>query len=103
MTIRHIVLIKFKEDTDETAKDGFVKAYDAVNKKLDIILKYERGIQLSKEPWDGGFTHFFQLEFEDERTRSQFLAHDEHEKLAKLLVPIAEHIVAVHYVNQLQR
>ena len=83
MTIRHLVIVKFKDDLKQEDTEKVCAAFDKLANELDIVLAYERGIQCSKEGLDGGFTDVFNLEFSDEQTRDEYVAHPKHKQFVE--------------------
>ena len=98
--LRHVVLLKFKDD----AKSEDVKichdAFCAVGKNISCIKSFENGTNISKEGLDQGFTHCYLITFETEKDRDTYLQHQEHKSLEHLVDKHLEKVVVVDYWTQ---
>jgi len=95
--LRHVVLVKFKDDlTKEQIKeviDGFIQ----LPKKIDAIEAFEWGTDNSPEMLSQGYTHCFLLTFRDEKGRDAYLPHPEHKKFTELALPRVASVLVVDY------
>ncbi|UJR36690.1 hypothetical protein I4U23_029407 [Adineta vaga] len=87
--LRHVVLLKFKENTppaDITYLEDEFRTLAKV-KLLTIIKGYEWGKNVSKENLDRGYTHCFILTFTNEQDRDTYLEHPYHKDFVEILKP----------------
>jgi hypothetical protein len=85
MAIKHIVLIKFKEDvSDEQINDCFFQLANL--KQVLAILSFKRIKYNSNEGLNQDFIHGFEMEFSDEVARDQYLNSEMHGKVAKNII-----------------
>ena len=65
--LRHVVLVKFKEDASKEQVQEVVDAFRALPSKIDAVKGFEFGTDNSPEMLADGFTHCFLLTFADEK------------------------------------
>lgn len=94
MSIRHIVVAKYKEGVDP---EEACKRFDDAVSTVSVVLAYERGPQVSKLGLEDDFTHLFQLDFKDENARNEYLRSAEHTKLAEFYKDAVEKILCFAY------
>lgn len=95
--LRHVVLFKFKaEVTPEQVKE-VVDAFRALPSKIDAILDFEFGTDVSVEGKAEGLTHGFLVTFRDERGREIYLPHPAHQEFVKLVGPRIEKVLVFDY------
>lgn len=95
--LRHVVLFKFKEDVSEEQVKEVVDAFSALPDKIDTIVDYEHGTDVSVENKSAGFTHGFVVSFEDEKGRDAYLPHAAHQEFVKLVGPRLEDVLVFDY------
>ncbi len=83
--IRHIVLFRYRESARQDQVERLKDAFIALETKISVIDAIEHGINDSPEEKNLGFTHVFQLTFEDHAERDAYLPHPEHVKFGELL------------------
>jgi hypothetical protein len=83
--IRHIVLFRYRESARQDQIERLKDAFFALESKIPGIDAIEHGINDSPEEKNLGFTHVFQLTFEDHAARDAYLLHPEHVKFGELL------------------
>ena len=83
--MRHIVLFKFKSDVAPSEIDAIVKAFGELPQKIDTIIDYEAGTNVSPEQLDKGFTHAFVVTFRNAASRDAYLPHPAHKEFVKRL------------------
>src|SRR5438034_11696177 len=64
--LRHVVLYKFKDDITPAQLKEVIDAFGALPKKVDTIIGFEHGTNVSKEGKSEGFTHAFVVTFKNE-------------------------------------
>ena len=85
--IRHVVLCRFKPDTDVEAI--FTELHELQN-KIGGILAVKAGKDMSPEGLQKGFTHGFTVDFTDAAARDAYLPHPEHQKVGAMIVAAVE-------------
>lgn len=83
--VRHVVAFKYKEDATEAQIKEITDAFADLKNKIPGIVSFETGINNSPENLNKGFTHIYQLTFEDVAARDTYLPHPEHKKFGELL------------------
>jgi lysophospholipase L1-like esterase len=83
--MRHIVLFKFKDDVDEANIKEIVEAFGELPSKIEQIIDYEAGTNVSPENLNDGFTHAFVVSFRDAAARDAYLPHPAHLEFVKLI------------------
>lgn len=87
--IRHIVVFKYKPSATEAQIKQVTDAFRGLKGKIPGIISFEHGINNSPENKNQGFTHIYQLTFEDTKSRDNYLPHPEHKKFGELLGTLA--------------
>lgn len=95
--LRHVVLIKFKEDATEQEIEKVEKAFSALQEKIPVIDDYEWGTNNSPEGLNKGFTHCFFVTFESEEDRETYLPHPEHKAFVEVMKPHMEDVLVIDY------
>ena len=95
--LRHVVLFKFKETASKESIQAVEQAFAALPKKIDSIVEFEWGTDVSVEQKSKGFTHCFFVSFKDEAGRAKYLPHPEHQKFVKLVGPVVDDVCVVDY------
>lgn len=97
--VRHVVLFKFKEDLGPAKIAEVVKAFAALEGKIDQIKDFEWGTDVSVEGKAAGFTHGFVVTFADEKARDEYLPHPAHKEFVKLVGPRLANVLVFDYVQ----
>lgn len=95
--LRHIVLLKFKENTSAEDITKVEKAFAALPNKIPEIKGFEWGINNSTENLNKGFTHSFLLTFDSEEGRAIYLPHPSHKAFVKILEPVLDDALVIDY------
>jgi hypothetical protein len=95
--LRHIVLYKFKDTLSAAQVQEVVDAFAALPKKIDTVVGFERGTNVSVEGKSEGLTHAFVVSFADERGRDAYLNHPAHQEYVKLASTRREKVVVFDY------
>ena len=95
--LRHIVMYKFKDTTTPEQVQEVVTAFSALPKKIDTIIGYEHGTNVSPEGKSEGFTHMFVVTFRDEAGRDTYLKHPAHDEYVKVVRDKREKVVVFDY------
>ena len=95
--LRHVVLYKFKDDLSERQVQEVVEAFGALPSKIDAIIGYEHGTNVSGEGKSEGLTHAFVVTFRDEAGRDAYLKHPAHDDYVKVVRDRREKVVVFDY------
>lgn len=95
--IRHILLIKFKENSDTTDIEKLKALFKAMPEKVEGVVSVEWGENDSPEGKNQGYTHSVLMTFTDENGRQNYLPHPEHQALKEVFRPLLEDIIVFDY------
>jgi len=95
--LRHIVMYKFKPETTPAQIQDVIDAFAGLPKKVDTIIGYEAGTNISKEGKSEGFTHVFVVTFKSEADLAAYLVHPAHEAYVKVVKDKREKVVVFDY------
>jgi hypothetical protein len=95
--LRHVVLYKFKNDLAPEKVQEVVDAFVGLSKKIDKIVGFEHGTNVSQEGKSEGLTHCFVVTFRDEMGRATYLDHAAHQEFVKLVRERREKVVVFDY------
>lgn len=98
--LRHVVLFKFKDDVTNEQVQEVVDAFSALPKKIDVIVDFECGTDVSVEGKAQGFTHGFVVTFKDEAGRAIYLPHAAHQEFVKLVGPRLDKVLVFDFKAQ---
>lgn len=76
--LRHVVLYKFKPEVNKAQLQEVIDAFAALPAKIDAIIDFEHGENISREGKSEGLTHCFAVTFRDETGRDAYLKHPAH-------------------------
>ena len=101
--MRHIVVFKFKPGVSEDQIQQLADAFRELKDKIPGVISFEHGINDSPEGLNLGFTHIYQLTFEDAQARDIYLPHPEHQKfITKFVHKFVEDAFLIDYIPQAQ-
>lgn len=83
--MRHIVIFKYKPEATTEQIEKITNAFADLENKIPGIVAFEHGINDSPENKNKGFTHVYQVTFENSAARNAYLPHPEHRKFGELL------------------
>ena len=95
--IRHVVCFKFKEDADPGKIRKVEREFSALKGKISGIRSLEWGKNNSPEGLNKGFTHCFIVTFENEKARTAYLPHPDHQAFVAILKPILEDVFVIDF------
>ncbi len=95
--LRHVVLLKFKDNTSTENITKVEEAFAALPSKISEIKGFEWGINNSPESLNKGFTHSFLLTFDSEEGRAIYLPHPSHKAFGEVLEPILDDVLVIDY------
>jgi hypothetical protein len=95
--LRHVVLLKFKEDASGQQIKAIENAFCALSGEIDAIYDFEWGTDVSVENRSQGFTHCFVVTFRTAEDRGKYLPHPAHKELAGSLGPYLDQVLVLDY------
>lgn len=95
--LRHIVLYKFKDDIKPAQLQEVIDTFSALPKKIDTIIGYEAGTNVSPEGKSDGLTHAFVVTFKDEKGRDTYLTHPAHQAYVNVVKDRRDKVVVFDY------
>ena len=95
--LRHVVLYKFKDDVGRSQVQEVIDAFSALPKKIDAIVAFERGMNVSPEGKSQGFTHCFVVTFRNEASRDAYLKHPAHLAYVNVVKDKREKVIVFDY------
>ena len=96
---RHVVLFKFKDDTEAATVHAIEAAFRALCRSLPLVVGFEWGRNVSTEQLDMGLTHCFLVTFASTADRDAYLPHPAHVAFCKdYLEGRVERVCVVDYL-----
>lgn len=95
--LRHVVMYKFKEGLSAGQIEEVSAAFSALPGKIDSIIGFEKGTNVSIENKSEGFTHIFVVTFRDEAGRDRYLKHPAHDDYVKVVKDRREKVIVFDY------
>jgi hypothetical protein len=95
--LRHIVLYKFKDDISKQQVQEVIDAFSGLPKKIDTIIGFEHGENVSPEGKSEGLTYAFMVTFRDEAGRDTYLKHPAHDAYVQVVKDKREKVVVFDY------
>jgi hypothetical protein len=95
--LRHIVMYKFKDDVSPTQLQEVIDAFAALPKKVNTIIGFEHGTNVSKEGKSEGFTHVFVVTFKNEKDLADYLVHPAHADYVKVVQGRRDKVIVFDY------
>ena len=95
--LRHIVMYKFKPEVTAAQIAHVSEAFSELPDKIDTIIGYEAGSNVSNQGLSEGFTHVFVVTFKNEHDLAAYLTHPAHEAFVQIVKPKREKVVVVDY------
>jgi hypothetical protein len=95
--LRHIVMYQFKPTATEAQIQQVIDAFAGLPAKIDTIVEFEHGTNVSKEGKSEGFTHVFVVTFKDEDGREAYLKHPAHDEYVQVVRDKREKVVVFDY------
>ena len=95
--LRHFVCFKYKAEASKEQIAEVEKAFAALEKKINEIKGFEKGINNSPEGLNKGFKHCYLITFNSEKDRDVYLVHPAHKKFVELVGPVLEDVFVVDY------
>ncbi|QDU28726.1 Stress responsive A/B Barrel Domain protein [Anatilimnocola aggregata] len=98
--LRHIVMYKFKAEMSPAQIQEVGDTFAALPKKIDKIIDFEMGTNVSPEGKSEGFTHCFVVTFRDEAGRDEYLKHPAHTAYVQVVKDRREKVIVFDYWAQ---
>lgn len=98
--LRHVVLYKFKSEASEAQVREVIDAFAGLPAKIDTIVGFEHGTNVSPEGKSEGFTHCFVVTFRDEAGRDVYLKHPAHLAYVNVVRDRREKVIVFDYWAQ---
>lgn len=98
--LRHVVLLKFKDESSPADIKRVEEAFIALKDKIPQIKEFEWGTNNSPEGLNKGLTHCFFVSFESEEDREIYLPHPAHREFVDILSPHLDDVTVVDYWPQ---
>jgi hypothetical protein len=95
--LRHVVMYKFKDDVTPAQLKEVVDAFAGLPKKVNTIIGFEHGTNVSKEGKSEGFTHAFVVTFKNEVDLAAYLVHPAHDDYVKVVAGRREKVIVFDY------
>lgn len=95
--LRHVVLYKFKDDLKPQQVQEVVDTFAALPKKVDTIIGFEHGLNVSQEGKSDGLTHAFVVTFRNEQDLKKYLDHPAHLDYVNVVKSRREKVVVFDY------
>ena len=95
--LRHIVLYKFKDNLAPGEVQQVIDAFAGLPGKIDTIVGFEHGENVSPEGKSEGLTHAFVVTFRDEAGRDKYLTHPAHLAYVDVVKNRREKVVVFDY------
>lgn len=95
--LRHVVLLKFKDDAKPEDVKKVEVAFAALKGKINLIKDFEWGTNTSPENLNQGLTHCFFATFASDKDRDDYLVHPDHKAFVEILKPVLDKVTVVDY------
>ena len=95
--LRHFVCFKYKNNISEETITKIDRAFVKLEKRIDDINGFEKGLNNSPEGLNKGFKQCYLITFDSEEGRDRYLFHPDHKKFVELVGPVLEDVFVVDY------
>ena len=95
--LRHIVMYKFKDGLSAAQLQEVIDAFAGLPKKIDTIVGYEAGTNVSPEGKSEGFTHVFVVTFKTAADRDAYILHPAHQAYVQVVKDRREKVIVFDY------
>jgi hypothetical protein len=95
--LRHVVMYKFKDDLPAAKVQEVIDAFAGLPKKVNTIIGFEHGTNVSQEGKSEGFTHAFVVTFKNEADLAAYLVHPAHDEYVKVVRDRREKVIVFDY------
>lgn len=98
--LRHVVLFKFKDSSSVEDVKAIEDAFRKLPERIDEILDFEWGTDVSVENISRGYTHCFFVTFKTEEDRAIYLPHPAHKEFTDLCGPHIDQVLVFDYFSK---
>ncbi len=95
--VKHIVLLKFKDGTNEEQITKFFDDVLDLSETVPGIDDYVSGTNCSTEGNNQGMTHGFIMTFSDAAARDAYIIHPEHERFKTMAFTMVENVLVFDF------
>lgn len=95
--LRHVVLYKFKDSVSKEGVQEVIDAFSGLPGKIDAIIDFEHGENVSPEGKSEGLTYGFVVTFRDEAGRDAYLKHPAHDAYVQVVKDKREKVLVFDY------
>ena len=95
--LRHVVLFSFTPTTSAEDQERLALAFAALRSKIEEIIDFEWGTDVSVEGATKGYTHCFVVTFANAAGRDAYLPHPAHKEFGQLLRGHLENVLVLDY------
>lgn len=95
--LRHIVLYKFRDDVPDDKIQEVIDTFAALPSKIDTIIGFEHGPNVSLEGKSEGLTYGFQVTFRDKAGLAAYLKHPAHDAYVQVVKDRREKVLVFDY------
>ncbi|MDA1191273.1 MAG: Dabb family protein [Candidatus Poribacteria bacterium] len=95
--VRHVVLMKFKDGTTPAQLNAIQDEFATLYEKIDEIVDFEWGNDISVEGLSRGFTHCFLVTFKSAVGRDAYLPHPAHKAFVGVAGPQIDEVLVLDY------
>ncbi len=95
--LRHVVMYKFKDGLPPAQLQEVIDTFAGLPKKIDTIVGFEAGTNVSKEGKSEGLTHAFVVTFKSEADLAAYLVHPAHDAYVKVVRDRREKVIVFDY------
>ena len=97
-SIKHIVLLKIKEEINEERVKRCLEAIDGLKDKIEGIISIDYGKDSSPENKNQGYQYAFTVYLEDVVSRDNYISHPEHQRVvSEHITPIVSDVIVLDY------
>ncbi len=96
--IAHVVFFRLKKDNKEENRERMIKDLKSLPAKIDTIVEYEVGANLSTSDKSSDICLY--SKFNNEQDLEGYRIHPEHQKLLEFILAVTEEIRVVDYEVQ---
>ena len=95
--LKHLVMYKFRDDVKPADVQQVIDTFAVLPKKIDSIIGFEHGANVSEEGKSDGLTYCFVVTFRDKAGLERYLKHPAHAEYVKVVAPRREKVVVFDY------
>jgi hypothetical protein len=86
--IKHLLLLQFKQNTDQKQIDDMFDQFSGLKSKIDGIDSIDYGANKNPEKLNKSFTHAAVVTFSSAQDRDYYLVHPDHKALEAVLLDL---------------